>query len=151
MIQEITENKLSYAKILYESDPNINLIENYLRDGRLFVYTEKDLPVSFIVVKKITDDILEIKNLLTLQNYRGHGYAKKLIQYVEDYFQDIPEIIIGTANSSLYNMAFYTKLGYHYSYKVENFFLNYYPQEIYENGIQAVDLMYFKKSRYQLQ
>ena len=82
MIQEITENKLSYAKILYESDPNINLIENYLRDGRLFVYTEKDLPVSFIVVKKITDDILEIKNLLTLQNYRGHGYAKKLIQYV---------------------------------------------------------------------
>ena len=44
------------------------------------------------------------------------------------------------------NMLIYTKLGYTYSHKIENYFIEYYPQEIYENGMQAVDLMYFKKS-----
>lgn len=52
--------------------------------------------------------------------------------------------MIGTANSSITNMLIYTKLGYTYSHKIENYFIDYYPQEIYENGMQAVDLMYFK-------
>ena len=51
MIQEIIENKLDYASLLCESDPNINLVENYLRDGRLFAYFEKQIPVAFIAVK----------------------------------------------------------------------------------------------------
>ena len=41
MIQEILENKQDYASLLCESDPNINLVENYLRDGRLFAYFDK--------------------------------------------------------------------------------------------------------------
>ena len=41
----------------------------------------------------------------------------------------------------------YTKLGYHYSHKIENFFIDYYPQEIYENNMQATDLLYFSKTR----
>ena len=45
MIQEIIENKLDYASLLCESDPNINLVENYLRDGRLFAYFEKQTPL----------------------------------------------------------------------------------------------------------
>lgn len=76
MIEEIIENKLDYASLLCESDPNINLVENYLRDGRLFAYFEKQTPLAFIAVKEINDTTLEIKNLLTLENNRGHGYGK---------------------------------------------------------------------------
>ena len=110
MIEEIIENKLDYASLLCESDPNINLVENYLRDGRLFAYFEKQTPLAFIAVKEINDTTLEIKNLMT-------------------------------------NMLIYTKLGYHYSHKIENFFIDYYPQEIYENNMQATDLLYFSKTR----
>lgn len=73
MIEEIIENKLDYASLLCESDPNINLVENYLRDGRLFAYFEKQTPLAFIAVKEINDTTLEIKNLLTLENNRGRG------------------------------------------------------------------------------
>ena len=45
------------------------------------------------------------------------------------------------------NMLIYTKLGYHCSHKIENFFIDYYPQEIYENNMQATDLLYFSKTR----
>ena len=33
------------------------------------------------------------------------------------------------------------------SNKIENFFIDYYPQEIYENNMQATDLLYFSKTR----
>ena len=66
MIQEIIENKLDYASLLCESDPNINLVENYLRDGRLFAYFEKQIPVAFIAVKEINDKNHEIKKLHNL-------------------------------------------------------------------------------------
>ena len=74
MIEEIIENKLDYATLLCESDPNINLVENYLRDGRLFAYYEKQIPVAFIAVKVINYKTIEIKNLLNFENYGGHGY-----------------------------------------------------------------------------
>ena len=147
MIEEIIENKLDYASLLCESDPNINLVENYLRDGRLFAYFEKQIPVAFIAVKEINDTTVEIKNLLTLEKYRGHGYGKALIQHIEKLYQNKLTFLIGTANSSMTNMLIYTKLGYTYDHKVENFFIDYYPQEIYENGMQATDLLYFIKTR----
>ena len=147
MIQEIIENKLDYATLLCESDPNINLVENYLRDGRLFAFFEKQIPVAFIAAKEINDTTVEIKNLLTLEKYRGHGYGKALIQHIEKLYQNKLTFLIGTANSSMTNMLIYTKPGYTYDHKVENFFIDYYPQEIYENGMQATDLLYFIKTR----
>ncbi len=146
MIEEIIKTKLNYASLLCESDPNINLVENYLRDGRLFAYFENQTPLAFIAIKEINDTTLEIKNLLTLENYRGHGYGKALLQYIEKLYQNKTTFLIGTANSSMTNMLIYTKLGYHYSHKIDNFFIDYYPQEIYENGMQAIDLLYFIKT-----
>ena len=35
MIEEIIENKLDYASLLCESDPNINLVENYLKRWKI--------------------------------------------------------------------------------------------------------------------
>ena len=106
MIEEIIENKLDYASLLCESDPNINLVENYLRDGRLFAYFEKQTPLAFIAAKEINDTTVEIKNLLTLEKYRGHGYGKALIQHIEKLYQNKLTFLIGTANSSMTNMLF---------------------------------------------
>lgn len=144
MIKEIIDNKLDYAEILLESDPNINLVTNYLNSGRLFVYLVDEIVVSYIAVKEIDDRTVEIKNLLTIESYRNHGYARELIKYIE-YLYVGKTILIGTANSSMSNMKLYTKLGYTFSHKVEDFFIKYYPDEIIENGIKAIDLMYFKK------
>lgn len=144
MIKEIINNKLEYAEVLLESDPNINLVTNYLNNGRLFVYLVDEVIVSYIVTKEIDDNTVEIKNLLTVENYRNHGYARELIKYIESLYVG-KTILIGTANSSMTNMMLYTKLGYTFSHKIEDFFIKYYPNEIIENGIKTTDLMYFKK------
>lgn len=145
MIKEI-KNKMDYDHLLTESDPNINLVRDYLENGYLYGYYINDEPVSFIAVE-IIDGEVEIKNLLTLVEHRGQGYAKALIKFIEETYNSYDTFLIGTANSSLENITFYTRLGYVYSHRIENFFIDYYPKEIIENEMQATDLMYFKKSR----
>ena len=145
MIKEIN-NKMDYDHLLTESDPNINLVRDYLENGALYGFYLKDEPVSFIAVE-IIDGEVEIKNLLTLSEHRGHGYAKALIKFIEETYNSNDTFLVGTANSSLENITFYTRLGYVYSHRIENFFIDYYPNKIIENGMQATDLMYFKKSR----
>ena len=99
------------------------------------------------IAVEIIDGEVEIKNLLTLSEHRGHGYAKALIKFIEKTYNSYDTFLVGTANSSLENITFYTRLGYVYSHRIENFFIDYYPNKIIENGMQATDLMYFKKSR----
>ncbi len=143
MIKKI-DNKMDYDQLLTESDPNINLVRDYLKHGTLYGYFVNNEPVSFLAVE-IIDGNVEIKNILTLLEHRNHGYAKALIKYVEEKYSSYPCILIGTANSSLENITFYTRLGYRYSHRIENFFIDYYPKEIIENDMQATDLLYFKK------
>ena len=95
---------------------------------------------------EIIDGNVEIKNILTLIEHRGNGYAKALIKFVEKTYSNYDTFLLSTANSSFENITFYTRLGYVYSHRIENFFLDYYPKEIFENQMQATDLMYFKKS-----
>lgn len=145
MIKEILDNKLDYDELLTQSDPNINLVRDYLKHGRLYGYFVQDEPVSFAVVE-IIDGNVEIKNIFTLLEHRNNGYAKALIKFIEKAYDDYNTFLLSTANSSLENITFYTRLGYVYSHRIENFFLDYYPKEIFENNMQATDLMYFKKS-----
>ena len=144
MIKEII-NKLDYDKLLTQSDPNINLVRDYLEHGNLYGYFVNNEPVSFIAVE-IIDGNVEIKNILTLVEHRGNGYAKALIKFVEKTYSNYDTFLLSTANSSFENITFYTRLGYVYSHRIENFFLDYYPKEIFEKQMQATDLMYFKKS-----
>lgn len=144
MIKEI-ENKRDYDHLLTISDPNINLVRDYLEKGKLYGYFINDEPVSFIAIE-IIDGNIEIKNLLTLIEHRGHGYAKALIKYIENIYQNYNTFLIGSANSSFENIIFYTRMGYVYSHRIENFFIDFYPKEIIENEMQATDLIYFKKT-----
>ena len=59
MIKEII-NKLDYDKLLTQSDPNINLVRDYLEHGNLYGYFVNNEPVSFIAVE-IIDGNVEIK------------------------------------------------------------------------------------------
>ncbi|MFR2768017.1 MAG: GNAT family N-acetyltransferase [Thomasclavelia sp.] len=113
MIKEII-NKLDYDKLLTQSDPNINLVRDYLEHGNLYGYFVNNKPVSFIAVE-IIDGNVEIKNILTLVEHRGNGYAKALIKFVEKTYSNYDTFLLSTANSSFENITFYTRLGYVYS------------------------------------
>ena len=45
-------------------------------------------------------------------------------------------------------MLIYTKLSYTYSHKIENFFIDYYPQEIYENKHAGKQPIFFTLAKH---
>lgn len=146
MIQEI-ENKYDYIPLLLIADPNINLVEDYLDNGHLIGYVENNEVISLLAYIYIDSKTIEIKNLVTKEEHRGKGAASALIKYVENIDNNFVSIMVGTANSSLDNITFYNRRGYRYTSRVENFFIDYYPEPIYENDMQATDMLYFVKHK----
>ena len=53
-------------------------------------------------------------------------------------------MIVGTANSSIDNIAFYQKLGFRMA-EIKRDFFKAYPTPIFENGIIALDMIVFEK------
>ncbi len=50
-------------------------------------------------------------------------------------------IEVGTANSSIGQLAFYQKCGFRITGVDKDFFVRHYPEEIFENGIQCRDMV----------
>lgn len=147
MIKLINENKDTYIDLLLLADPDIDIINSYIDDGDLFVLFNNDIAVTAAIVTKIDDNTCELKNIATYEAYQGHGFGKKLIKYIFEYYKNQYEnIIVGTGNSSISNIAFYKSLGFNYDSTLENFFVDNYLEPIFEDGIQCKDMLLFKKA-----
>jgi len=48
---------------------------------------------------------------------------------------------IGTANSSIFQLALYQKVGFRVTGIDRDFFIRHYDEPIYENGIQCLDMV----------
>ena len=81
--------------LLLETDPSKDMINNYLKDGELFVLIYKETIACVAVVIKIDDETIELKNLVTKEEYRGKGYGKKMLKYLENnYKQKYKKMIV---------------------------------------------------------
>ena len=81
-----------------------------MRDGELFVLTYKEKVACVAVVIKIDDETIELKNIATKEEYRGQGYAKKMLKYLADnYKQKYNKMLVGTSEN---NIPFYVKQGF---------------------------------------
>ena len=143
-IKKERENKEQYLDLLLEADPSKEMINKYLGFGELFVLTYKDEPVCVSVVTKIDNDTVELKNIVTKENYRKKGYAKKMIKYlVDNYKPRYKKMIVGTTEN---NIPFYVKQGFDkFEKTIKNFFVDNYDEKIYDGNMQCVDMYYYSK------
>ena len=143
-IRKERDNKEQYMDLLLEADPSKDMINKYLSDGELFVLTYKDEPACVAVTIKIDNDTVELKNIVTKENYREKGLAKKMIKYlVDNYKTRYKKMIVGTTQN---NIPFYVKQGFDkYEKTVKNFFVDNYDEEIIDGNMQCVDIYYYSK------
>lgn len=104
---------------------------------------EKDQTIGVIVLLPTRPNTLEIINIAIDPNYQGKGYAKKLLKFAINNAKNkgFKHIEIGTANSSINQLALYQKVGFRINYIDKDFFLKNDYDEIYENHIQAIDMI----------
>ena len=89
------------------------IIDDYDRLSTTCNYLGKvdDTPVSTIRFIKVDDTTVKLQRLVVPAEYRGHGYAKEILEYLEKdaYSLGYRKIIM---DSALKSVGFYEKYGY---------------------------------------
>ena len=144
VIKKEKDNKEQYMDLLLEADPSKDMINDYLKDGELFVLTYKEKVACVAVVIKIDDETIELKNIATKEEYRGQGYGKKMLKYLADnYKQKYNKMLVGTSEN---NIPFYVKQGFDkYEKTIKNYFVDNYDEEIIDGDVHCIDMYYYSK------
>ena len=143
-IYEVKENKKQYIDLLLLADEDENMIDKYLERGQMFVLDDDGVK-GVCVVTDEGDGLLEIKNIATAPQSQRKGYGRKMINFVEEKFRYSYDFLqVGTGDSPL-TVPFYESCGFLRSHVKKNFFVDNYPQPIFECGVQLVDMVYLKK------
>jgi GNAT superfamily N-acetyltransferase len=142
-ISKITQDKENFMDLLLLGDEQENMIKKYLYKGELFALYDGDLKTVSVVTKE-DEDIYEIKNMATYEEYQGKGYGKIMIKYIIETFKNkCQKLLVGTGESNK-TISFYKNCGFVYSHTVNDFFINNYDHKIYEEGKQLKDMIYLK-------
>ena len=143
-IKKIIDNKEKYMNLLLEADPEESVVKQYINNGDMYVAFEGEEAVCEIIITEVNNEVCELKNIATLKNSRGKGYAQKLIKYVfKEYSKKYKRMIVGTTENMI---PFYVRNGFTQYYKtVKNFFIDNYSEKIYDGNLQCIDMYYYSK------
>ena len=143
-IKEIKENKKQYLSLLLLGDEEENMIDRYLERGTMFVLDDGGVKCECVVTDE-GDGIIEIKNIATVPEHQGKGYAKAMIDFLVNKYKDNYCVIqVGTGESPL-TIPFYERCGFVRSHTVKDFFTDNYDHPIYEMGVLLRDMIYLKR------
>ena len=143
-ILEVKENKKQYLDLLLLADEQENMIDRYLDRGTMYIIDDNGIKCQCVVTDE-GEGVLEIKNIATVPEYQGMGYAKAMIDFIEKKYRAKYTILqVGTADCPS-TVPFYEKCGFIRSHILPNFFTDNYDKPIIECGIQLIDMVYLKK------
>ena len=141
--KKLDKNEPIPYDLLLLADPSRDLIDDYLKRSDVFAAIHNGEILGVLVLCPMTDEMAEIKNLAVKPEYQGRGIGRYLIEHAVLIAASSKQksICIGTANSSSAQLSLYQKLGFEITEIKRDFFINNYPEPIYENGIQAKHML----------
>ena len=91
-------------------------------------------------------DPCEVMELAVIPERQGQGIGRQLIEWLvgEAQARGYSALLVGTANSSIGNIAFYQKCGFRMDSIRKDYFW-YYPAPRYENSIRIHDMLVFRR------
>ncbi|WP_400245366.1 GNAT family N-acetyltransferase [Niallia sp. JL1B1071] len=143
IIRKLTQEESPPIELLLTADPSENLVKEYLKKGLCYIAEEKDQIIGVYVLLPTIEESIELINLAVAEIYQGTGLGKKLVMHAIEEARMLGNKVIevGTGNSSIGQLALYQKCGFRINRIDKDFFLKNYEEEIYENGIQCVDMI----------
>ena len=121
------------------------MVDRYINCGRMFVLDDNGIKCECVITDE-GNSILEIKNIATVPEYQGKGYAKDMIDFIIRTFREQYSILQAGTGDSPMTIPFYEKCGFVRSHIIPNFFIDNYDHPIYECGVQLVDMVYMRRS-----
>jgi len=143
-VKIVESGKRDFLELLLLADESESMIERYLERGELFALYDGGLK-SVCVVTQESDDVCELKNIATYEQWHGKGYGSKLLEHVILHYKGkYKTMLVGTGDVPK-ALRFYQKNGFEISHRVENFFTDNYDHPMFEDGVQLVDMVYLRR------
>ncbi len=125
-LERINSDNSDFKKLVKELDTSL---KHYYKDEQSFygelnkvekikyaivAYSEKGKPVGCGGIKKISQDVMEIKRMYVDPKFRGNGIATMVLNELEKWSVELKfnECILETLKSKPYAIAFYKKNNY---------------------------------------
>ena len=143
IIKQITDKKELPMSLLLLADPSEEQVMSYALKGECYIAVEAGEVVGVYVLLQKDEHTAEIMNVAVAEPRQGKGLGKKLILHALEVAKSlgVKKVEIGTGNSSIGQLALYQKCGFRISGIIENYFIDNYPEPIFENGIQCRDMV----------
>ncbi|WP_342548797.1 GNAT family N-acetyltransferase [Paenibacillus sp. FSL P2-0089] len=131
------------TELLLLADPSPKLVEDYVARGQCFVAEADQQVVGVYVLLPTRPETAELVNIAVNEEFQGQGIGKQLVNHAiqEARRLGFKTLEIGTGNSSIGQLALYQKCGFRITGIDRDFFIRHYSEEIYENGMQVVDMI----------
>jgi len=137
-------DKMNFMELLLLADEDVKMVEKYLHRGELFALYDDGLK-SVCVVTRENEDVCELKNIATYEQWHGKGYGRKLLDHIFSYYKDnFTSMLVGTGDIP-WILQFYHKNGFRFSHRVKDFFIDNYDHPMFDDGIQLRDMVYLSK------
>ncbi|MEI2357918.1 GNAT family N-acetyltransferase [Mesobacillus zeae] len=142
-IRQLDNHKQAPLDLLLLADPSQQLVEEYIKRGKCFAAYSGENVVGVYVLLPTRPDTIELVNVAVAVDHQGKGIGKQLVNHAVRQAQllGFKTIEVGTGNSSVAQLALYQKCGFRITGVDKDFFIRHYTEEIFENGMQVVDMI----------
>ena len=137
-------DKKNYLDLLLLGDEQEDMIDRYLQRGTMYALDDGGVKCVCVVTDE-GEGILEIKNIAVLPEAQRMGYGRRMIECLERVYKGKYSVVQAGTGDSPSTVPFYEKCGFVRSHTVPNFFIENYDHPIFEDGVQLVDMVYFRK------
>ncbi|MBS1664627.1 MAG: GNAT family N-acetyltransferase [Bacteroidetes bacterium] len=147
MIRKLYDTEKIPYPLLLLADETAEAIDRYIHDCEIYLYEKNDETIAVYAVQKITETSIEIKNIAVDTPFQNQGIGKQLLHHAAQTAaqRGFHWLLIGTADQAAGPLSLYKKAGFTEFKRIENFFIDNYPQPIYENDKQLKDMIVLRK------
>lgn len=134
--------------LLWEADPSQKALESYLSQSQLFGLFAGEKTIGICAFLPLDNTLAEVKNISIRKGYQGQGLGKRLLSHVikEAQSQGFEKLRICTATSGLVQQHLYQKSGFRPVAINLNYFVEHYPEPMFEDGLQVRDQVVMEKN-----
>lgn len=138
--------KIPYDLLLL-ADETVDAINKYIFNSELYILEQEEKIIAIYVLQPLSADEIEIKNIAVFEEYQGQGIGKILLEDAEKRTRErgFRKLLIGTADIATKQLYLYQKAGFEIFELKKNFFVDNYPDPIYENGTRLKDMILLRK------
>lgn len=131
--------------LLLLGDENQQFIDTYLPLSQVYLLNVGN-EVLGICLLRVSEQTGEIVNVAVEPTHQGKGFGKALLNHVTGAArqQGLRRLVIKTGNSGIGQIALYQQQGFNLVAVHYNYFLEHYPQLIWENRIQCKHQLVFE-------